>query len=182
MQCQRGAQETQTIVFEAEPEGLGEPTGTPGDEGRSGLVGESSECPHPGKALEGFTRPEEDGARLARWAADDVDAGMDSIASVGVEASRRTEHRAIAGRWPSVGVGCRILAFTEIGFHLDEPQHQALPGFEPVDQTAADKVGCDGEDVSCEEGPTQGATEGHASSIGNRIGCASPEALIRSLA
>src|SRR5262249_39045363 len=70
--------------------------------------------------------------RRAVGSARDVGAGVDAVAEIGVEASGRPEHHAVAAAAPPVGVRRRVrprpVGNPSVGLHLDDDRAHAPPG------------------------------------------------------
>jgi hypothetical protein len=115
------------------------------------LVVQATESTHRFKTLEGLRRAQQDRGRSAGFVANDVDAGMDSIASIRVEASRWSKHRLIARRWATMGVGRGVASVAQIGLDFDQANDESLTGFQPMNEAASDQLACDGTTVTCIE-------------------------------
>ncbi len=140
MKRQGAAEQAPAVVFEAQPEGLGESSGTHCDQCGSGIDPEPSKAPHPLVALEWFCRAQQDGRRPARSLADDVDAGVDPVAAIGVQASGRAKHRPVAVGLPGVGMGGGVAAVAEISLDLGNSNHEPLAAVQPVDDPTTDQI------------------------------------------
>ena len=155
------------VVIESESKGLGESAGAAGDRFAGGVEGQPSKRSHAGQPLEGFGRSKQDRGGASRDAADDVDAGVNSVASIGVEPSRWTEHGLVAWGRAGMGMGRGIAAIAEIGLDLDQSNHHAFSGFEASNQPATDQFGRDDAAIARIEGLAKGLAEGgHGRSIG----------------
>lgn len=141
MQGQRRAKKTTAIVVEFEAERLGQPSGTSRDEFERTLPRQPSQFAHAGRSDERFAGAKQDGARLPGFAADDVRAGMDSIASIRVESSGRAKHGLISRCATAVGMGRGIAASAQVGFDLDQSKDQAIAVGKPPDEPTADQLG-----------------------------------------
>ena len=151
MQGQRRAQKTTAIVVEFEAERLCQPSGTSRDEFERTLPRQPSQFAHAGRSNERFAGAKQDGARLPGFAADDVRAGMDSIASIRVESSGRAKHGLISRCATAVGMGRGIAASAQVGFDLDQSKDQAIAVGKPPDEPTADQLGGDLTTISGEE-------------------------------
>ncbi len=141
MQGQRCAKKTTAIVVEFEAERLGQPSGTSRDEFERTLPRQPSQFAHAGRSDERFAGAKQDGARLPGFAADDVRAGMDSIASIRVESFGRAKHGLISRCATAVGMGRGIAASAQVGFDLDQSKDQAIAVGKPPDEPTADQLG-----------------------------------------
>ena len=98
------------------------------------ILGEAAVAPHDVCAFNRLRRAKQH--CLRRFVpAYNVGAEMDSVASVNVEVSRRSEHHAIARCLTVVGVRGRIAPIAHVGFRLDDTNDER-----PKREVAADKV------------------------------------------
>ena len=63
-------------------------------------------------------------------------------------------------------MGSRVAAVAEIGFDLDQPNHQPKPGIQPVYETTTHEFEGDPPAIPSVEREAMGRTERHLASIG----------------
>ncbi len=106
----------------------------------------------------------------------DVHAGMDSIASIRVQAPGGPEHGPISSGLARVGMGGGIAAIAQIGFDLDQAQDQAVARRETPNQSTPDQIGGHDARIAGIEALAEWFSEGHVSSIGKSSDRAPPAA------
>ena len=126
---------------------------------------QAAEGAHCGQPVDRFGGPQENRCGAFGDRANDVDASVDAVASIGVEPSGRSEHRLVARCRTSMSVGGGITPVSEVSLDLDDSNDEALVGLEAVDEATSDQLSSDDAAVSGIERPAKGATKGHPSSI-----------------
>jgi hypothetical protein len=163
VQHERSVQNAAPVVRERQRERLAEPAGAAREQAFGCACGQAAQRAHalgPGQRLE--STQQHGGAAPARLA-HHVRAGVQAVAAVDVQPSRRPEHRAVAPGLAAVGVRARIAAVAGVGLDLDDAPGQACAVREPVHDHHAEQVARHLGAGAVEEGAFQRGAEAHVS-------------------
>jgi hypothetical protein len=172
-QHQRATQQAASRVGERQVERLREAPGPARERPLRGAGRQATQGAHPLQPGHRLERAQQHRRSAAAGFAHHVGAGVHAVAAVDVEAARRTEHRAVAGRRPAVRVRARVAAVADIGLDLDDPADQAGAVGEPVLEIGADQLARHPRPGAVEEGAREGRAEAHGIS-GGRPGGSAP--------
>ena len=160
-QAERAAQQAAAVLVEADPESLAELARAVGDLPVGDVSAQAAKPAHRRGALHGLQRPQQQGCGPAGRLADDVGAGVDAVAPVGVEVRGRAKHGAIARGLTPVCVGARVAAVAQVGLDLDDPPDQLPAVGQAPDQIGAEQLGAHLEARSLEELPREASARPH---------------------
>lgn len=163
------AQNARSVVIESEPEGLGQTPGSAGDPAkRARRIGSGREAAKPShrlQPLDGLGRPQQDRSTAPAGFADEIQAGVNAVAAVGVNPPRDIEHALVSLRPTNMRMRCRIAPLTQVRLDLDEPARQPISARGLVHEDRSDQVPCDVETGPIEEATRQPGAETHPAEL-----------------